>query len=66
MAACVTPFMRMLSNFPSAAHVSHNLPRKWSRVWQGQLITEDIMPIPASALNAADGTEMDDVIEESE
>lgn len=66
MAASVMPFLRMMSCFPSAAHVSQDLPRRWTRVWQGQLTTDDIIPTGASAFDSLDGIDMDDVIEEDE
>ena len=31
-----------MSSFSTPAHVAQRLPKKWSRVWQGQVITDEI------------------------
>lgn len=66
MAASVTPYMRMMSNFPSGAHVTRSLPKRWTRVWQGQLTTEELHCVNAASFNSVDGIETDDVIEEDD
>ena len=41
MAAGLLPFLRMMSTFPAAGHAKELLPRRWARVWEGELAVED-------------------------
>ena len=41
VAAGLLPFLRMMSTFPAAGHATALLPRRWARVWEGELAVED-------------------------
>ena len=68
MATSVVPFVRIMANFRTAPHISKWLPEKWSRVWQGQLTTEDsnFPTVPATINDGLDAGDVDDVIEEDD
>ena len=66
MAASIMPYTRMMSNFHMPAHVASRLPWKWSRVWQGQLVTEELVSRNAMQHLDSDDVLVEDTIEDDD
>lgn len=55
-----------MSGFTMAAHVARCLPRKWTRVWQGQLATEEMRQPGQFESNALQQEAWEDRIDEDD